>query len=149
MKAIRLHTTQPGSSLEDSLRSRIRKLEEELSFYKSIHLLRHHRIRIPLSGETLFIPCQKVVMIRSASNYSIFHLADGEKIITAKTLKHWQGVLPDELFVRCHNSFMINRFCMESYQHREKTFMLCGGCEAKVSVRYLDQTVRLTLVATS
>ena len=87
-------------------------------------------------------------MIRSASNYSIFHLGDGEKIITSKTLKYWQGILPEELFVRCHNSFLINRFRIESYQQKERTFMLSGGWEAKASVRYLDPAERQNLLAT-
>jgi two-component system LytT family response regulator len=42
------------------------------------------------------------------SNYSKFHLIDGKKIVTAKTLKYLETLIPRDLFFRIHKSFLVN-----------------------------------------
>lgn len=49
-----------------------------------------------------------IVHIAADSNYSVFYLANGEKITVSKVLKEYEEILPDHQFIRVHKSSIIN-----------------------------------------
>ena len=58
-------------------------------------------------GDYRFLDMNEVIYLRADNNTTDFFMADGKKVGTYKTLKHFEGLLPEH-FVRIHNSFIIN-----------------------------------------
>lgn len=114
----------------------IQKLTQELSFYKNAYNLHYQKIQIIRRGIKEFIVCKDIIMIEASSNYSIFYLTDGTQIVTSKTLKYWEEIVPHELFVRCHHSYIINKFHVLSFKFDSKVLRLNNDSKVKVSKKY-------------
>ena len=71
------------------------------------------RMAIADNQEIHLIPREKIIFIKSDSNYSSIYLNSGEILFTSKTLKDWQRKIDHSFFIRCHNSFLINRIHVE------------------------------------
>lgn len=54
------------------------------------------------------IAVSDIVYCQSDKGYTSFCLLDGEKVVTSKGLKEYESLLPPELFIRCHQSYLIN-----------------------------------------
>jgi DNA-binding LytR/AlgR family response regulator len=51
-----------------------------------------------------------IVMVKANSNYSEIYLTDGKRMLTSKTLLHWERKMrgnPD--IIRIHRSYLVNR----------------------------------------
>ncbi|WP_367881829.1 LytR/AlgR family response regulator transcription factor [Ferruginibacter sp.] len=46
---------------------------------------------------------------------SVFFITVKRKIITAKTLKDFEDILPSSMFIRIHHSYIINKNGVEKY----------------------------------
>jgi two-component system LytT family response regulator len=66
--------------------------------------------KIAITTETGFdlVPLNNILYVEAMSNYSKFHLIDGKKIVTAKTLKYLETLIPGDLFFRIHKSYLVN-----------------------------------------
>ena len=62
---------------------------------------------------------QDIVRCQSDSNYTLFYLKDGQKLIMAKTLRHYEQVLSGSDFVRVHKSHLVNREHIEKFVDRK------------------------------
>lgn len=88
-------------------------------------------------GLSNYILLSKIVMLQAESNYTTFHLSNGQSILTSKTLKYWiirLGAL-DPVFERIHRSFLINRNHILSYNSIEKCLLMTGNRTVKVARR--------------
>jgi len=56
-----------------------------------------------------------IVYCEADQNYTNIHMASGEKILVARTLKYVEELLPDELFFRIHKSFLVNLNYVKKY----------------------------------
>ena len=82
------------------------KLENILNkFYKDNN---KKKITLNTDGKLIFLDEEDIVFVESDGNYSTFHLQDGEKILISKKLKEVKTLLPERLFFRIHNSYIIN-----------------------------------------
>ena len=79
--------------------------------YKSITISGKDFIRI--------VPISTIMLIQSSSNYSTIVLNSGKKILTCKTLKFWKEKIDDPHFIRCHNSYLINKNYVKSINRIE------------------------------
>jgi DNA-binding LytR/AlgR family response regulator len=78
--------------------ARIRKLHNPLP----------DRIGVRLSHGIECIRLEEIVCCEAWGNYTRIHLADRkDPILVSKTLKHVSSVLPDSMFFRTHQSFVI------------------------------------------
>lgn len=71
-----------------------------------------------LSG-IIFIKLDDIVYIESSSNYSIFCLTDGDKVIVSKTLKDVHEILEERSFFRVHRQFIINLNKVKSFNKND------------------------------
>jgi two-component system LytT family response regulator len=69
---------------------------------------RSRRVALTASDHLVFVEAEKIVYCESDSNYTIFFLADGQKIIVSKTLKDVEEILEGGDFFRIHASYLIN-----------------------------------------
>ena len=50
----------------------------------------------------------EIAWLEAESNYTMFHFANGEKLMVSRTIKEYMAILDDKLFVRTHKSFAVN-----------------------------------------
>ncbi len=65
-------------------------------------------IALPMAGEIRFIHQTDIVYCQSKNNYTLFFLANGEKITVSKGLYEFVSILPETIFFRCHQSYLVN-----------------------------------------
>ncbi len=93
--------------------------------------------------QVLFLPTQEggikmllrdIIKIEGDRNYSTFHLANGKTKISSKTLGHFEDILKDKEFFRCHRSFLINSYHIKALQ-KNNHFLLSNGSNVPISRR--------------
>lgn len=67
-----------------------------------------NKLYVPTSEGIHLIPFEKVLRVQSESNYCWIHLKNGTKHLVARTLKDVHFRLPQNLFIRIHNSHVVN-----------------------------------------
>lgn len=112
-------TTPPQKDqINSNYRSSRKRKEIVLSTYNSIYRI----------VETDVIYCH------SQGNYTTFHLEKGERIMISKSMKVVEKMVSKNLFVRCHQSYMVNANFVEKY-NRNGVFVLTNGEKVPVSAR--------------
>ena len=72
-------------------------------------------IALSLSDKVEFIEVSSIIRCESDSNYTTFHLKNGEKLLVSKTLKEYDELLSPYGFLRVHQSHLINLKEIKSY----------------------------------
>jgi|SRR5690554_1214687 len=82
------------------------KLEKILLKFNSNSLQK--KITINTDGKLLFLENDEILFAESDGNYTTLFLCDGQKILLTKKLKEVNEILPNDIFFRIHNSYIIN-----------------------------------------
>lgn len=69
--------------------------------------LNHKKIIINTDGRLLFLDVNEIIYVESDGNYSSIHTTR-KKIVLTKKLKEVYALLPEDVFFRIHNSYVIN-----------------------------------------
>ncbi|MBA2250297.1 MAG: response regulator transcription factor [Chitinophagaceae bacterium] len=83
-----------------------------------------HRLVLPTSRETRFVPTQQIIRCESSNNYTTFYLESGEKLMVSKPIYEYEELLSDYGFVRCHQSHIINKKFIKSWMKEEGGYLL-------------------------
>lgn len=97
--------TRPGSSQQLEL------LIENLVAKKNVH----RRIAIPTTSGLQFINVDDIIYLEASINYTHLYLGGKNKFTVSRTLKDFEDMLSEDIFIRIHNSFIINKNCVEKY----------------------------------
>ena len=65
-------------------------------------------LALSMSDKVEFIEIASIVRCESDSNYTVFYLKNGEKLLISKTLKEYDELLSPYGFLRVHQSHLIN-----------------------------------------
>jgi two-component system LytT family response regulator len=66
----------------------------------------------------MFVRLDEIIAIASiGGNYASLNLKNGRKLISRKTLKDWEVLLPDPVYLRIHRSTIINTGLIERITH--------------------------------
>lgn len=119
------------SSGETLLKKEVEHLRHELLRVQTLlqELLKQATVETVMiydSGDYRRVSINEIIQIQSDSNYSTIYLDDGSKILTSKTLKHWETTLNHPILVRIHNSNLINRNKIK-YINVEKSEIILNG----------------------
>ncbi|WP_460473846.1 LytR/AlgR family response regulator transcription factor [Emticicia fontis] len=76
-----------------------------------------------------------ILFMRSDSNYTMVHLHDGSKILSATTLGILAKRLPPYKFFRASRSVLINLDCIVGYEKKEASVKLSNNEVIQVSRR--------------
>lgn len=82
------------------------------------------RIALPHASGMVFVDTKQIVYCEADSNYTRFHLENGEVYIVSKTLGDVQDVLETRDFVRVHRQFMVNLEHIQKLVKGEGTYLL-------------------------
>ncbi|QDK80538.1 LytTR family transcriptional regulator [Spirosoma sp. KCTC 42546] len=65
------------------------------------------RMHLPNTGK-IILPMADLMYLQAASNYCWLHWKDGQRILTPRTLKYYEPMLPEAWFVRPHRNCIVN-----------------------------------------
>lgn len=67
-------------------------------------------LRLPTSKGWAFWKPEEIEYLRADDNMTYFYNNKAEKILVAKNIRANYQLLPDDMFFRCHKSFVINKY---------------------------------------
>jgi two-component system, LytTR family, response regulator len=98
------------------------------------------RIALPHANGLVFVDTKQIVYCEADSNYTRFHLENGEVYIISKTLGDVQDVLETRDFVRVHRQFMVNLEHIQKLVKGEGTYLLMtNGASIPVARQQKDR----------
>ena len=81
------------------------------------------------------IPTNSIIMLEGHINYTLIHLQNGEQRLYARTLRHFEGLLSEEHFIRVHRGFLVNSSFILNYDKEENILHLENNLEVSISRR--------------
>ena len=72
----------------------------------------NRKIRIQYKSAVYSVDCVDIQYIESQNKLLLFHLADGQALQCYGKLDEIIKELPEQFFVRCHQSFLVNVRCV-------------------------------------
>lgn len=132
---------------KDELISAVEKIQMNSSTFISnerIQNIKHNlhvlpalqKIAIPSSEGILFFDLNTIVHLEASSNYTVIYFDNDSKLVSSRTLKEYEELLPESIFFRCHHSHLINLKFIKKYIKGEGGFVDLGhGQMVEVSRR--------------
>lgn len=77
--------------------------------------LSNKKITINTDGKLIFLKPEEILFIESDGNYSTIYTTENKKIVVTKKLKEVNTLLPEDIFFRIHNSYIINLKKVKEY----------------------------------
>ena len=115
----RLHHTDQ-SKIRNALQNIDTKLEEQ-------------KLVLQTQNEEIRLKMKEIMYIEGERNYSYIHLANGQKKLSSKNLAHFENILEDKGFFRCHRSFLVNHYHIIGI--KSDSFSLKQGAHVAISRR--------------
>ena len=121
-----------------------RSIQEIITKFSSPSKL--NRIAVPHSEGIHFILAKDIVYMEADSNYTIFHLVNGSKIVASKTMAEFEQQLPEGFF-RIHKSFHINLIHVVDYIKKDgNSVIMNDGSLLPVSRRKIQELMQALLI---
>ena len=89
---------------------KVETLHQNLVISKSLN-----KIAIPTADGLLFFDIKNMIHLEANSNYTSIFFINRSKLVSSKTLKEFEELLPKEMFFRCHHSHLINLGYIKKY----------------------------------
>lgn len=132
------------TELKSAVTKAILRLEEKTSNARVDSLLSNfsktnsesHKIGLPTHDGVVFLKVSEIMYIKSEGNYTYLTKSDNKKMLIQKSLKEFGEILPQELFCRIHNSFIININRVKKYSRGR------GGCVEMEDGAIIEVAVR-------
>lgn len=135
----------------------IRKVEtriREKTFMNNWSVLLHNlqqqnsyegRLAITAGNRILFSEVRDIVRLESQGNYTHFYFANGSKMVSSRTMGHYEDLLPADRFCRIHHSHIVNISQITELTRSASgtAVMLKDGTLLDVSQRKKEEVVRM------
>ena len=92
----------PSSSQLDLLIAHLQKKQTKL-------------LTIPTSDGLQIVAVEEIIYLEANDNYSNIYLSTNRKFLVSRTLKDFEELLPPDIFIRIHNSTIVNKFYVDKY----------------------------------
>lgn len=103
------------------------------------------KIALPLSGKTIFVEAAEILYCKSDGNYTEIFFKEARREVLSKKLKDVEALINDPLFVRVHNSFLVNISYIREYSKRDALVVLENGSTVPVSRAKKDDLLKVIL----
>ncbi|WP_300604222.1 LytTR family DNA-binding domain-containing protein [Niabella sp.] len=90
------------------------QLENLLLLLQQKSSRKDHKIALPSAREIRFVSPADIIYCEAKNNYTVFYLTSQEKLVIARPLYEYDELLEDYDFIRCHNSYLVNRHFIKS-----------------------------------
>jgi two-component system, LytTR family, response regulator len=92
-------------------------------------------LTLPFWGYRKAMPMQNIVRLEGEGNYTLFHFADGTRLMVSLTLKKMESRLDPKVFARPHKKNIVNMLYLEGMHRQQHTVDLANGDRIEVSRR--------------
>lgn len=100
------------------------------------------RIVVPCAEGIHVLSPRSILRCEADGNYTRIHTTEGERLVTARTLKDFEELLAPHRFERVHMSHLVNLLHVRKYLHRDGGLLvLDDGAQVPVSQRRRQQVV--------
>ncbi len=106
------------------------------------------KIILNTSDNTYIVDINDITRCDSDNNYTIFYLANNQKIIISKTLKEFENLLPEDTFIRIHRSHIININYITKINKRNTGF-ICMKDNSEIPLSPKKKNLLFTLLKSS
>lgn len=110
---------------ETSRKARIIRMYDESMGRRVIENAEQSRIAIPTNQGTLFVGINEISHCCAESNYTRMIYGKGQEVLISKSLGTIASVLPHEMFLRVHQSHLVNTEQVQSI-HGDHLMLLSG-----------------------
>lgn len=73
------------------------------------------KIALPCMEGIEFVDLEEIIYCEADSNYCIFHLSDGNKMMVSKSLSNYEKILSESFFYRIHHKYLVNLTRVKKY----------------------------------
>lgn len=111
------YLTKPYDAIEllNVVQLRISKSQEIKTHYSGSSISQqkkklngNDKALVMVNGKPVFIKLSHIIYISSDNVYTNIHRIDQKPVLVRKTMKEWEDILPEELFIRIHRSTILN-----------------------------------------
>lgn len=74
-----------------------------------------HKLALPNAESLVFISVKDIIRCEASRGYTIFFMNNGDKILSTKTIKDYEDLLPPDTFLRVHHSHIVNLLYVRKY----------------------------------
>ncbi|QKX05807.1 response regulator transcription factor [Aquimarina sp. TRL1] len=117
---------------------RIKKQEEKNAMEAQLKRVQENKqlqnLTINTTQRMHVLPIEEIMYGQADQGYSTFFMKNGKKVVATKPLKEYAALLPEEVFIRVHQSYLVNQRYIKSYD-REGILYLSNEEKIPVSVR--------------
>jgi two-component system LytT family response regulator len=99
------------------------------------------KLALPGMTDITYVALDDIIRLQAERNYTRFFFRDKKEFLSAKTLKEYEELLPQERFIRVHRGHLVNKNYIARYQ-RDGNLFLTDGSSVEVSRRKKDQLMR-------
>lgn len=98
------------------------------------------RIALPQLGMVSYVDVDDIVSLEAQSNYTLIHKIGSQKQLVSRTLKEFESILDDKLFIRIHKSYIINMNYVKEYNSTDGNMVTMNdGHQWAVSRRQVER----------
>lgn len=107
---------------------------------ESLKAIAVSKIAVSIKGYQTILNVAEIVAIEASESYSNIRLTDGTVHLVSKNLKHFEGLLSDNLnFFRSHKSWIVNLEMLDKYNRSKGEIDLKPNITAKLSKYRKDE----------
>lgn len=100
------------------------------------------KLALPGVTDIQYVKLDDIIRLQAERNYTRFFFADGKEFLSAKTLKDYEEMLPENIFIRVHRTHLINKNFIKLYD-RDGLLILNDGSSVEVSRRKKEQVLKV------
>jgi len=93
----------------------------------------NQKLSLPSQKGALHLVLNQITHFEGERNYTFIHLSSGAKVLSSKNLAYYENLLDDNIFFRCHRSFLVNREYIKSLN--TDVFVLKSDLQIPISRR--------------
>ncbi len=99
------------------------------------------KITVRTLHEIFFIDVDDIYFCKGEGNYTTFYFENDKTITSSKPLREYASILPEDIFLKTHQSYIINKNFVDSYKHSQEIVMR-GNHVIPVSVRHKEHVLK-------
>lgn len=121
--------------IQNSPPQEIEQFYAELNKSNSVDANYNNKIILKHQNEIEVLKYSEIVYIQADSSYCIFHCTNNRKVVYSKSSNEVEKLLPDNLFLRIHKSYIINKLFIKDNKIGSKHVELTTGVNLPIARR--------------
>lgn len=100
--------------------------------------MRQDRLALRSQQFVQIVELKEICYLQADNGYTTVFLDGGKKVVTTRTLKEYEELLPGGTFLRIHHSYLVNERHIHRYHHKDGCLIMKDGTHIPVSDRKKD-----------